>query len=565
MKNTHWWNNSVVYQIYPKSFADSNNDGIGDIQGIISKLDYLRFLGIDIIWLSPVYASPQVDNGYDISNYQEINPDFGTMDDFDELIKKANQKGIKIMMDLVVNHTSNEHQWFIESRENKHSKFRDFYIWSDPVDGKAPNNWGNFFAGPAWTFDESSGQYYLHLFAEEQPDLNWENEALRQAIYKMMNWWVDKGVEGFRMDVISYISKPKTLANGIMGPDEVYANPEPLVAHGPRIHEFLREMNKSVMSKNPLVTVGETPGVTPEEAIKYADIENHELNMVFQFEHMGLDSNDNPTFGRWADCKASLKDLRANFTKWQKELEGKAWNSLYWNNHDQPRVVSRFGNDSTEEYRILSAKMLATMLHFQQGTPYIYEGEEIGMTNSNFLSIDEYEDLDSINPYHLFVKEQKIIDSETMMRYISAHSRDNARTPMQWDTSENAGFTKGVPWYKLNPSYKAINVEAALMDNNSIFYHYKKLINFRHTLPIITDGSYDLVPGNDNDPDVYAYTRTDDSEQLLIICNYTSKQQERIYDVPENAELLISNYDDDAKSKLRPFEAKVYHYSKNNH
>ncbi|WP_031546634.1 alpha-glucosidase, partial [Lacticaseibacillus rhamnosus] len=535
-----WWKNAVIYQIYPASFQDSNNDGVGDLRGITERLDYIKKLGVDVLWLSPIYKSPQVDNGYDISDYQAINPTFGTMKDFDELLAKAHSLGLKIMMDLVVNHTSNEHHWFQESRKGKDNPYRDYYIWRDGKDGTAPNNWGSFFTGSAWKYDAQSNQYYLHLFAPEQPDLNWENPTVRHSVYDMMNWWADKGVDGFRMDVINYISKPEGLPDGKKGKQELYANPEPLVANGHHVHEFLREMNQTVLSKHNLISVGETPSVTVDEAEKYASLDNKELNMVFQFEHMGLDGNSNPALGRWADRKASLKDLRANLTKWQLALAGKAWNSLYWNNHDQPRVVSRFGDDTTEENRVLSAKMLATMLHMQQGTPYIYEGEEIGMTNAYFSKIEDYVDIDSLNSYHQIVEEQHLVDKTTMMNYIKMHSRDNARTPMQWSDHENAGFSKHSPWEKMNPNFKTINVQQALGDPNSVFYYYQKLIKLRHTLPVITDGTYALIPGNSDDEEIYAFTRTNADTTLVVILNYTNKNLTRHYDLPSHAKILIS-------------------------
>lgn len=555
-----WWSNAVVYQIYPASYQDSNNDGIGDLPGITSRLAYIKKLGADIVWLSPIYKSPQVDNGYDISDYQAINPDFGTMSDFDALLKKAHDLGLKIMMDIVVNHTSDQHQWFKEALKGKDNPYRDYYIWRDGKNGSAPNNWGSFFTGPAWEKDDKSNQYYLHLFAKEQPDLNWENPKLRNSVYDMMNWWADKGVDGFRMDVINYISKPEGLPDAKKSADELYGNPEPLVANGHRIHEFLQEMNKNVMSKHDVVTVGEAPSVTTDEAQKYANLNNQELNMVFQFEHMGLDGNDNPALGRWADRKANLKDLRANLTKWQEALAGKAWNSLYWNNHDQPRVVSRFGDDSTEEYRVLSAKMLATMLHMQQGTPFVFEGEEIGMTNAYFDNLDDYVDLDSINSYHQIVDQQKLVDGKTMMRYIAKHSRDNARTPMQWDSSKNAGFSEHKTWEKMNPRYHDINVKQALDDKDSVFYYYQKLIKLRHELPVITDGTYELVKDNDKDEQVYAYTRQNADTTLLVILNYTKENLKRHFDVPSNAKLLISNYSEDQGDNIRPYEAKVYQF-----
>ena len=555
-----WWKNAVIYQIYPASFQDSNNDGVGDLRGITERLDYIKKLGVDVLWLSPIYKSPQVDNGYDISDYQAINPTFGTMKDFDELLAKAHSLGLKIMMDLVVNHTSNEHHWFQESRKGKDNPYRDYYIWRDGKDGTAPNNWGSFFTGSAWKYDAQSNQYYLHLFAPEQPDLNWENPTVRHSVYDMMNWWADKGVDGFRMDVINYISKPEGLPDGKKGKQELYANPEPLVANGHHVHEFLREMNQTVLSKHNLISVGETPSVTVDEAEKYASLDNKELNMVFQFEHMGLDGNSNPALGRWADRKASLKDLRANLTKWQLALAGKAWNSLYWNNHDQPRVVSRFGDDTTEENSVLSAKMLATMLHMQQGTPYIYEGEEIGMTNAYFSKIEDYVDIDSLNSYHQIVEEQHLVDKTTMMNYIKMHSRDNARTPMQWSDHENAGFSKHSPWEKMNPNFKTINVQQALGDPNSVFYYYQKLIKLRHTLPVITDGTYALIPGNSDDEEIYAFTRTNADTTLVVILNYTNKNLTRHYDLPSHAKILISNYADDQGDNIRPYEAKVYQY-----
>lgn len=555
-----WWQNAVIYQVYPASFQDSNNDGIGDLKGITQRLDYIKKLGADVLWLSPIYQSPQVDNGYDISDYRAINPDFGNMNDFDALLAKAHNLGLKIMMDLVVNHTSNEHKWFKESRKGKDNPYRDYYIWRDGKNGGAPNNWGSFFTGPAWQYDSETEQYYLHLFAPEQPDLNWENPNVRHSVYDMMNWWADKGVDGFRMDVINYISKPENLPDAKKGPNELYGNPEPLVANGHRVHEFLREMNQAVLSKRQLISVGETPSVTTEEAEKYANLDNSELNMVFQFEHMGLDGNSDPALGRWANRKASLKDLRANLTKWQKALAGKAWNSLYWNNHDQPRVVSRFGNDTSEKNRVLSAKMLATMLHMQQGTPYIYEGEEIGMTNAYFPNLEDYVDIDSINSYHQIVDQQHLVDDKTMMKYIEMHSRDNARTPMQWDGTKNAGFSKHQPWEKMNPNFEKINVQQALADPNSIFYYYQKLIELRHTLPVITNGTYELVPGNEDDDQIYAFTRTNSDTTLLIILNYTDSTLSRDYDLPNDAKILISNYPDDQGNTIRPYEAKVYQY-----
>lgn len=558
MENQHWWSNSVVYQIYPKSFQDSNGDGIGDLPGIIQRLDYLAKLGVDIIWLNPIYASPQVDNGYDISDYHAIDPAFGTMDDFKKLVELAHQKGIKIVMDLVVNHTSDQHHWFIESNRSTNNCYRDFYIWRDADPEHAPNNWGSYFSGSAWHYDPQTKQSYLHLFAPEQPDLNWENPLVRQEVYQMMNWWAELGVDGFRMDVISLISKPAGLPDAPKSDNSQYGNPETMVANGPRVHEFLQEMHQAVMDHHQMVTVGETPGVTTKEARKYANLNDRELNMVFQFEHMSLDGNPNPQLGKWYDQKVKLSLLRENLSKWQTELAGQAWNSLYWNNHDQPRAVSRFGDDSTETYREKSAKMLATILHFQQGTPYIYEGEEIGMTNYPFHDLSDYNDLESINAYHQLVDQAHLLDGETMLKYLAFHSRDNARTPMQWDDTTHAGFTTGQPWLPVNPNHSQLNVQQALADPNSIFYYYQRLIKLRHELPVITNGQYALVAGNLEDPDVYAYTRDDGQQRLWIIANFTKQTLQRDFSIPKAATRLISNYDDDQLITLRPYEAKVY-------
>jgi len=552
-----WWQKAVVYQIYPRSFQDSNHDGIGDLRGLINRLDYVANLGIDVIWLNPVYATPNEDNGYDISDYQAINPEFGTMAEFDELLALAHQKGIKIMMDLVVNHTSKEHQWFIESRQSKANTKRDFYIWRDPVDDGTPNNWGSFFSGPAWQFDETTGQYYLHLFAEGQPDLNWENDALRTAIYDMMNFWVDKGIDGFRMDVISLISKPTGLPDGQINGDSIYGDGGTLVANGPHVHDYLREMRQRVLNNGDLITVGEAAGVDIHNAKQYADLDESELNMVFQFEHMSLDNNPNGALGKWYDAPVSLLALKENLSKWQTELAGSAWNSLYWNNHDQPRAVSRFGND-TPAYRIVSAKMIATLLHFMQGTPYIYQGEEIGMTNATNLGWADFDDIEIKNAYHELVTEAHLVDADTLLRYVHYKGRDNARTPMQWSADPNGGFTDGTPWLKLNDNFAKINVEQALADSNSIYYHYQKLIRLRHDLPIITLGDYQLIDADD--AQVYTYERHFGDEKLIVINNFTADTLTRHYDIPTTAELLINNYPDDVHDTLRPYEAKVYYH-----
>ncbi|NLS37854.1 alpha,alpha-phosphotrehalase [Fructobacillus tropaeoli] len=554
-----WWQKAVVYQIYPRSFQDSNGDGIGDLKGIQERLSYVSKLGADVIWLNPIYQSPNKDNGYDISDYQAINPEFGTMQDFDNLLAAAHARDIKIVMDLVVNHSSDQHKWFIESRSSKDNDKRDFYIWRDPVDGHEPNNWSSFFSGSAWKFDEKSGQYYLHLFVEGQPDLNWKNDELRDQVYQMMNWWVDKGIDGFRMDVISMISKPDGLPDAPLPAGNTYANPVSLTANGPHVHEYLREMRQKVLNNADLMTVGETSGVDIEHAQKYAGIDGSELNMVFQFEHMGLDDNPNPALGKWDNQPVSLVKLKDNLSKWQTELEGNSWNSLYWDNHDQPRIVSRFGNDSAE-YREVSAKMLATLLHFMQGTPYIYQGEELGMTNAYNLGWDDFDDIEIINGRKFIVDKEKLVDNDTMLDYVHYKGRDNARTPMQWTAGKNAGFTDGTPWLKLNDNFETINATAALADENSVFYHYQKLIQLRHDLDLITTGHYELIDPADDQ--VYTYKRIGDDQELLIINNFTDQDLERDYPVPADAQLLISNYQDDLGLKLRPYEAKAYLYNR---
>jgi oligo-1,6-glucosidase len=556
--NKSWWKESVVYQIYPRSFKDSNGDGIGDLKGITSKIDYLKELGIDVVWLSPVFKSPNDDNGYDISDYQNIMDDFGTMEDFDGLLESAHNSGIKIMMDLVVNHSSDEHSWFLESRSSKENPKRDWYIWRPGKDGREPSNWEACFKGSAWEYDEMTGEYYLHLFSKKQPDLNWENPSLRKKIYEMMNWWLNKGIDGFRMDVINFISKDTQFPNGEIRDGKKYGDGSDFFMNGPHIHGYLKEMNREVLSKYEIVTVGETPGVTPEEAKLYTGSDRDELNMVFQFEHMGL--GDGPE-GKWSNLPWSLVDLKKIMTRWQKGLEDDGWNSLYWNNHDQPRVVSRFGND--REYRLESAKMLATCLHMMQGTPYIYQGEEIGMTNVSFGSIGQYRDIETRNAYKELVNEDGL-SHEDMMKAIYARGRDNARTPIQWDCSNNAGFTTGDPWIEVNPNYKEINVQKALQDKDSIFYYYQKLIKLRKSHDIIVYGKYDLLL--ENDEKIYAYTRTLNHEKLLVICNFTNDTP--MFHIPDSmeyssSELLISNYpliDQDSFELfvMKPYEARVY-------
>lgn len=544
-----WWKEAVIYQIYPRSFADSNSDGIGDLNGITAHLDYLETLGIDVIWLSPVYKSPNDDNGYDISDYRDIMDDFGTMEDFDRLLAEAHRHHIKIVMDLVVNHTSDEHAWFIESRSSKDNPHRDYYIWKEPKNGKEPNNWGSCFGGSAWELDERTGMYYLHCFSKKQPDLNWENPKVRDEVFDMMNWWCEKGIDGFRMDVISMISKDQSYPDGPVE-DGLYGSFGPYVCNGPRVHEFLQEMNNRVLSHYDLLTVGEAAGVTIDEAKKYANSDGTELGMVFQFEHVDLVKSP---IGKWTDQKPQLTDFRRVMNKWQYELEGKAWNSLFLDNHDQPRVVSRFGNDS-EAYRVISAKMLATCLHMMKGTPYIYQGEELGMTNVYFDKLEDYRDIESINAFHQYV-DSGIVKAEDMMRYLKEISRDNARTPMQWDDSKNAGFTDGTPWINVNPNYKEINAKAAVADPNSVFHYYQELIKLRHTLPIIVYGKFQGLL--DDSETIYAYERHLDGQVLTVACNFTDQEQDCTLFDDLAGEELISNYKEHKAGKLQPYEARV--------
>lgn len=558
----------VIYQIYPRSFQDSNGDGVGDLPGITSRMPYLAQLGVDMVWLSPVYKSPNDDNGYDISDYRDIMDEFGTLEDFDDLMAVAQKHGIKIMMDLVVNHTSDEHEWFKQARSSRTNKYRDYYIWKDAAgfeeDGTPipPNNWISAFAPSAWEWDETTEQFYLHLFSKKQPDLNWENPAVREEVYDIMRFWLDKGVSGFRMDVINLISKDPAYPND----PEVEAGGHEsalwMAANGPRVHEYLQEMNREVLSKYDVVTVGETPDVSTEDALKYTGFDRDELQMVFQFEHMDVDSNPQG-FGKWNDEKFQLTDLKRILSKWQNDLADKGWNSLYWNNHDQPRAVSRFGNDS-QQWRVLSAKMLAITLHFMQGTPYIYQGEELGMTNVFFEQVEDYDDLEIHNAWREYVEESKLISPEKMLSFISASGRDNARTPMQWSAEENAGFTTGKPWLRLNPLYQEINAEQAVNDEDSIFHFYRRLIELRHSTPLMITGTYTLLddPQNPSDQEVYAYLREGEDESLLVICNFTDRQLSRTFEqLTDSAELIISNYPDDAVETLRPYEGKVYRIS----
>ncbi|WP_226676348.1 glycoside hydrolase family 13 protein [Mesobacillus jeotgali] len=553
----HWWKESVIYQIYPRSFMDSNGDGIGDIPGIISKLDYLKDLGVDLIWLSPVYKSPNDDNGYDISDYREIMDDFGTMADWELLLKEMHDRGLKLIMDLVVNHSSDEHQWFVESRKSKDNPYRDYYIWRPGKDGKEPNNWQSTFSGSAWQFDENTGEYYLHIFSKKQPDLNWENPKLRQEVYDMMKFWLDKGIDGFRMDVINFISKVDGLPDAPNPEGKKYVSGSRYFMNGPKIHDYLQEMHREALAQYDVMTVGEMPGANVEEAKLYTDESRDELNMVFQFEHVDLDSGSG---GKWDLKPLKLTDLKNNFTKWQKGLEDIGWNSLYLNNHDQPRMVSRFGDD--KEYRVESAKMLGTFLHMLKGTPYIYQGEEIGMTNVRFESIEDYKDIETLNMYNEKVN-QNGEDPSKVMESIFVKGRDNARTPFQWDDSEHGGFTTGTPWLQVNPNYTEINAKQAVEDESSIYHYYRKLIQLRKEHPVIVHGSYDiLVP---EDESIYVYTRTLESQKLLVLLNFTNENQS--FDVPADLqgkknEILISNYEANTEYgstiSLKPYEAIVY-------
>lgn len=541
-----WWKEAVVYQIYPRSFKDSNGDGIGDLRGIIEKLDYLKELGIDVIWLNPCYASPNDDNGYDISDYYQVMPEFGTMEDFDELLAEAHKRGIKIVMDLVVNHSSDEHKWFIESRSSKDNPYRDYYIWRDPRDGKEPNNWGSFFSPSAWEYDEKTGQYYLHLFSKKQPDLNWEHEPLRQEVYKMMNFWFDKGIDGFRMDVINLIKKPIGLPDSKLPHNtaEGYVFDPDLYANNPGLLEFLQEMNRNVMSKYDCMTVGETVNVTPEIALNYVKEENKALNMVFHFEIMEIKENFD---------LVRFKEIQQ---KWYDGVMKKGgWNSQYLNNHDQPRQVSIFGND--KEYRLESAKLLGTMLHTLPGTPYIYQGEEIGMTNCQFTSIDEFNDIHARYLYSQMLK--KGTSSEEALSWLNNYSREHARTPMHWDNTENAGFTTGKPWLKINPNYHKINVKDALNDPNSVFYHYKKLIALRKANEVMVYGDFhDLTPTH---KEIYAYTRSLNGVEWLIALNFTSENKELDIGCSVEGKVVLSNYSDylgkGQTLNLRPYEAVI--------
>lgn len=554
-KETAWWKKSVVYQVYPKSFCDSNGDGIGDLNGLTSKLQYIRELGADVIWLNPIYQSPQVDNGYDISDYRKIEPTLGTMEDFDHMLEEAHKLGLKIILDLVVNHTSDQHVWFQEAKKSKDNPYHDYYIWKDEV----PNNWGSSFGGSTWEYVEEVGQYYLHLFAKGQPDLNWENPKVREEVYDILRFWLDKGIDGFRMDVITLISKDPTYPDGPVIQKKAYGSYYAGCASGPRVHEFLQEMNREVLCQYDIMTVGEAPHTSADEAVPYTAADREELNMVFHFDHMHLDYDEN---GKYAKNRVKLTDLKKVMTEWQEKMQAcNGWNSLYWSNHDQARAVTRFGNESPE-YRVTSAKMLGTVLHMMQGTPYIFEGEELGMTNAFFDKIEDYRDIEALDIFHDFTERKGFTAKETL-ELLRLKSRDNARTPMQWDDSANAGFTQGTPWIAVNENYKEINAKECMNDSDSVFSYYQKLIRLRHEMPIITEGIYELLDA-DNES-IYTYLRKGEKESLLVIANFTEEKLPYHLDSVKDGEgkLLISNYEDapetfSVEMTLKPYGAYVY-------
>ncbi|WP_436527411.1 glycoside hydrolase family 13 protein [Actinoplanes sp. HUAS TT8] len=558
-----WWKKAVVYQIYPRSFADSDGDGMGDLRGIIDHLDHLAELGVDVLWLSPIYPSPQDDNGYDISDYQNIEPLFGSLEIFDELLTGVHQRGMKLIMDLVVNHSSDEHEWFLESRAAKDSPKRDWYWWRAARDGMAPGtpgaeptNWGSVFGGPAWEFDEKTGEYYLHLFSRKQPDLNWENPEVRQAVYTMMRWWLDRGVDGFRMDVINMISKVVPLPDGRLSAGSAYADGSAGFVGGPRLHEYLQEMYREVFEgREGLLTVGEMPGVTVDEAKLHTDPDRHEIDMVFQFDHVWADRGPDP----WLLQKLQLTNLKAILGRWQAGLAEVGWNSLYWNNHDQPRIVSRYGDDSPE-HRVASAKMLGTVLHLHRGTPYVYQGEELGMTNYPFGGIADFRDIEALGQYKQAL-ELEGRTPEEVLTVLRARGRDNARTPMQWDTTAQAGFSTGTPWLAVNPNYPQINAADQRQDPDSVFHYYRQLIALRHREPVIAEGDFTMLLPNDER--LYAFTRRLGDTELLVIGNFTGESvQAEIEDAASwsGAELLLTNLPGASSSALTlaPWQAVIY-------
>ncbi|MBQ6528978.1 MAG: alpha-glucosidase [Clostridia bacterium] len=550
METRAWWKEAVVYQIYPRSFADSNGDGIGDLNGITEHLDYLKNLGIDVIWVSPFYKTPNYDNGYDISDYRAINPEFGTMEDFDRLLKEVHARGMKLVIDLVVNHTSSEHPYFIESRKSKDNPYRDWYIWRDARDGGVPNNWGSCFSGSAWQYDEATDQYYLHLFAPQQPDLNWANPKVRDAVFDMMTWWCDKGIDGYRMDVIGMIGK-ENFDDGKVEPGGLYGSFEKSCQHTDTTHKYIREMRERVLDKYDLLTVGEAGG-TVDQAIRYASLDEKELNMIFSFEHNDA-LNDGTPLAKWSDHGAPLAEVRSILNRWQLALIGKAWNSVYLSNHDQPRQVSRYGNDSPL-YRARSAKMLATLIQMMHGTPYIYNGEELGMTNIYFTKLEQYRDVEVFNAWKQWV-ESGLVHPEDMMRYFAKISRDNARTPMQWDTSKNAGFTTGTPWIEVNRNYMEVNAADEVADPDSVYHYYRQLIALRHQNDVVVYGSF--VPLLEEDPMVYAYRRELDGKKLTVFCNWTEKTAPCALKDETEGEIVLSNYALHKPGYLQPYEAIV--------
>jgi glucan 1,6-alpha-glucosidase len=535
MEKKPWWKQAVIYQIYPRSFYDSNGDGVGDLKGIVKKLDYLEKLGINAIWLSPVYCSPQDDNGYDISDYQDIDPLFGNLDDMDELIQEAKKRDIRIIMDLVLNHSSDEHRWFLEAKKGKDNPYHDYYVWRDGVKGTPPNELKAAFGGSAWEWVEECGQYYLHQFSVKQPDLNWENPKVREEIYQMIQWWIDRGIGGFRLDVIDAIAKE---------PDRM------VMAEGKMLHTYIKEMSKAVFQGNDLVTVGEAWSATPERAFSYSNPDGSELSMVFQFEHIVLDQQEGKS--KWDLAPFPFVKFKKVLSKWQTELYQKGWNSLFLDNHDLPRAVSNFGND--EEYREKSAKMLATCIHGMQGTPYVYQGEELGMTNARY-DISDYRDIELLHMYQ--ERLEAGYSKEEIMHSIYVKGRDNARTPMQWSEEQNAGFTTGTPWIRVNPNYTIINAEEELVNKDSVFYYYQKLIQLRKTEPVLVDGKYELLLPED--PAIFAYTRTTEDAKLLVLCNFTG--EEKTVELPkeyDGGELLLGNYWEAGKEgMLRPYEARM--------
>jgi oligo-1,6-glucosidase len=562
-ENPPWWTSAVVYQVYPRSFADADGDGVGDLRGITSRLDHLERLGVDVVWLSPVYRSPQDDNGYDISDYQDIDPTFGTLADFDALLEAVHARGMRLVMDLVVNHTSDEHPWFVQSRSSPDHPKRDWYWWRPPragmeagAPGAEPNNWGAAFSGPAWELDPATGEYYLHLFSRKQPDLNWENPEVRAAVHAMMRWWLDRGVDGFRMDVINFISKDPALPDGVVPAGKVHGDGHPSFGYGPRLHEYLAEMHREVFAGRPerLLTVGEMPGATVEQAVRFTDPRRAEVDMVFTFEHVGLDQGDS----KWDIKPLRLTDLKATFGRWQAGLADVGWNSLYWNNHDQPRVVSRFGDDG--DHRVASATALGTLLHLHRGTPYVYQGEELGMTNAHFTRIDQYRDIESVNHY-AEAQQYGWTTPEQTLAALAAMSRDNARTPVQWDDSPHAGFTTGEPWIEVNPNHRDINAAAQDDDPTSVLAHYRRLITLRHGEPAVALGDFTmLLPDHEQ---VYAFTRTLGGTSLLVLVNVSGESQ--VVELPDaaawaGAELVLGNLDGDpaADAPLRPWEARVH-------